>query len=675
MMLRMVALSVFVLSLSSALVCPDGGVCEDRNTCCKDTAGGYGCCPLPHAECCSDHLHCCYQGTLCDLVHQRCVNKTTSLPWMSPLPANQRSSFPQLSLAVKAVICPDHESECPDETTCCLLSDHSWGCCPLVKAVCCEDRRHCCPEGTQCDLEHSKCVSASLGSIPMLEKTVAAKRTKRPATLVHSVVCPGGKSQCPDTYTCCQLSSGDFGCCPFPQATCCSDHLHCCPSNAVCDLKHGTCRSGTLRLPLGKKIPSVPVNRSSLSRLSQLPATVSVPSVGNKCDESTSCPGVTTCCKTESGDWACCPLPQAVCCDDHIHCCPHGSVCNLAAQTCDDPSTSSPSVTWTKKTRAMTIDTHGEKCDAQTMCPRGNTCCQKEDGQWACCPLPQAVCCDDHEHCCPKGYRCNVAEQTCDKPDATAVLWLQKALLLQGVPVTLVSGGNMCDSKTSCPGDTTCCFMKREQKWGCCLVPEAVCCEDGDHCCPKGHSCEPHRSSCSRGPHVVPWFTKLSARTQPASISDVKCDDKSSCASGTTCCRLPTKEWGCCPLVKAVCCEDHEHCCPQSYTCNMQTGTCEKNFANTFPQSKVVRSDLRGTDHGSDVPCDSTGEYHCPLQHTCCQVSDSEWGCCPFTQAVCCSASLCCPSGSSCDVQAGICTRTLLTWDHVLKSRKTDSRL
>uniref|UniRef100_A0A8C5GSS2 Progranulin-like n=1 Tax=Gouania willdenowi TaxID=441366 RepID=A0A8C5GSS2_GOUWI len=492
----------------------------------------------------------CYQGTLCDLVHQRC-----------------------LSLAVKAVICPDHESECPDETTCCLLSDHSWGCCPLVKAVCCEDRRHCCPEGTQCDLEHSKCVSASLGSIPMLEKTVAAKRTKRPATLVHSVVCPGGKSQCPDTYTCCQLSSGDFGCCPFPQATCCSDHLHCCPSNAVCDLKHGTCRSGTLRLPLGKKIPSVP------------------------------------------------------------------------------------------------------KCDAQTMCPRGNTCCQKEDGQWACCPLPQAVCCDDHEHCCPKGYRCNVAEQTCDKPDATAVLWLQKALLLQGVPVTLVSGGNMCDSKTSCPGDTTCCFMKREQKWGCCLVPEAVCCEDGDHCCPKGHSCEPHRSSCSRGPHVVPWFTKLSARTQPASISDVKCDDKSSCASGTTCCRLPTKEWGCCPLVKAVCCEDHEHCCPQSYTCNMQTGTCEKNFANTFPQSKVVRSDLRGTDHGSDVPCDSTGEYHCPLQHTCCQVSDSEWGCCPFTQAVCCSASLCCPSGSSCDVQAGICTRTLLTWDHVLKSRKTDSRL
>uniref|UniRef100_A0A3B3Z2T0 Granulins domain-containing protein n=1 Tax=Poecilia mexicana TaxID=48701 RepID=A0A3B3Z2T0_9TELE len=47
------------------------------------------------------------------------------------------------------------------------------------------------------------------------------------------------------------------------------------------------------------------------------------------CDESTSCPGNATCCKTASGAWACCPLPKAVCCDDHVHCCPHGTVCNL----------------------------------------------------------------------------------------------------------------------------------------------------------------------------------------------------------------------------------------------------------------------------------------------------------------------------------------------------------
>jgi len=29
--------------------------------------------------------------------------------------------------------------------------------------------------------------------------------------------CPGGKQSCPDSNTCCQLQSGDYGCCPYPQ--------------------------------------------------------------------------------------------------------------------------------------------------------------------------------------------------------------------------------------------------------------------------------------------------------------------------------------------------------------------------------------------------------------------------------------------------------------------------
>uniref|UniRef100_A0AAQ5YRI6 Granulins domain-containing protein n=1 Tax=Amphiprion ocellaris TaxID=80972 RepID=A0AAQ5YRI6_AMPOC len=109
----------------------------------------------------------------------------------------------------------------------------------------------------------------------------------------------------------------------------------------------------------------------------------------NKCDKSTSCPGKSTCCKTLTGAWACCPLPQAVCCDDHIHCCPHGTVCNLAAETCDDPSGSSPSLRWLAKVSAVTSQAKDEKCDKQTMCPGGTTCCKKNSGQWACCPLPQ----------------------------------------------------------------------------------------------------------------------------------------------------------------------------------------------------------------------------------------------------------------------------------------------
>ena len=30
------------------------------------------------------------------------------------------------------------------------------------------------------------------------------------------VVCPDGKSSCSTDYTCCEMLSGDYGCCPLP---------------------------------------------------------------------------------------------------------------------------------------------------------------------------------------------------------------------------------------------------------------------------------------------------------------------------------------------------------------------------------------------------------------------------------------------------------------------------
>lgn len=41
----------------------------------------------------------------------------------------------QLGGTVKAVMCPDQQYECPDDTTCCQLLDGSWGCCPLAKVI------------------------------------------------------------------------------------------------------------------------------------------------------------------------------------------------------------------------------------------------------------------------------------------------------------------------------------------------------------------------------------------------------------------------------------------------------------------------------------------------------------------------------------------------------------
>eukprot|EP01138_Halocafeteria_seosinensis_P016182 gb/GECG01016512.1/.p1 GENE.gb/GECG01016512.1/~~gb/GECG01016512.1/.p1 ORF type:complete len:247 (+),score=25.02 gb/GECG01016512.1/:1-741(+) len=55
--------------------------------------------------------------------------------------------------------------------------------------------------------------------------------------------CGGGYS-CPGDDTCCPSSSGPPSCCIFPKATCCSDHVHCCPpSYPICDLRHQRCLS------------------------------------------------------------------------------------------------------------------------------------------------------------------------------------------------------------------------------------------------------------------------------------------------------------------------------------------------------------------------------------------------------------------------------------------------
>ena len=51
---------------------------------------------------------------------------------------------------VPNVICPGGEQQCPTGQTCCPLSSHEYGCCPLPKAVCCSDHKHCCPKGTTC---------------------------------------------------------------------------------------------------------------------------------------------------------------------------------------------------------------------------------------------------------------------------------------------------------------------------------------------------------------------------------------------------------------------------------------------------------------------------------------------------------------------------------------------
>nr|XP_039257315.1 progranulin-like [Styela clava] len=70
------------------------------------------------------------------------------------------------------VMCPD-DSECPNFSTCCQLTDGKYGCCGHPSAVCCSDHLHCCPHGFVCDLKSSKCIGRQdTGSEPLTKMTI-----------------------------------------------------------------------------------------------------------------------------------------------------------------------------------------------------------------------------------------------------------------------------------------------------------------------------------------------------------------------------------------------------------------------------------------------------------------------------------------------------------------------
>ena len=113
---------------------------------------------------------------------------------------------------------------------------------------------------------------------------------------VGDIQCPDG-GDCPDGNTCCKQTTGLYGCCTYPNAVCCSNNS-CCPQDYTCSVS--TCLKNIV------------------------------------CQDGSECPGGNyTCCYVpQSQDWACCPILQAVCCEDGIHCCPNAYTCQLSNHTC-----------------------------------------------------------------------------------------------------------------------------------------------------------------------------------------------------------------------------------------------------------------------------------------------------------------------------------------------------
>ncbi|XP_051243037.1 granulin a isoform X5 [Dicentrarchus labrax] len=686
-----------LLALVGAEECPDGGKCEDGQTCCNDPANGYECCPFDQAECCDDHIHCCPAETICDTATSSCVNATVTIPWVERASADQPRHSKSFRM-IKAYMGEDDDNVCPDQSRCppefsCLRALTRFGCCPLAQGVPCSDGKHCCPENHQCSADSRSCIKKEL---------------------VTTVLCSDGVSECPDGTTCCEDSEGKWGCCPMPKAVCCEDKVHCCPEGSECDVEHSKCISSSTKkeMPMWAKLPAriraewenqkdgEKVSAETAPEVTKVDAVppsekeVSVSPVSKAaagdvpCNDTAACPDGTTCCKKQEGGFACCPLPEAVCCEDFIHCCPHGKKCNLAAQTCDDDTCSVP---WFKKIPTIPrLDTQAGNvsCDSTSSCPDGTTCCKTTAGSWACCPLPKAVCCDDHEHCCPTGTTCDLTTLTCNDGSVSTPMLQKIPAFVTESPTTVQStaGDVPCNDTAACPDGTTCC-KKKEGGFACCPLPEAVCCEDFLHCCPHGKKCNLAAQTCDDDTQSMPWFKKIPTIPRlDTQAGNVSCDSTSSCPDGTTCCKTTEGSWACCPLPKAVCCDDHEHCCPTGTTCDLTTLTCNDGSVSTPMLQKIpafvtespttvaattattitqTEEDEVMTDEEEDDYEDMQGRVHCdahtscPQSSTCCfMTSTHKWGCCPLPEAVCCAdGNHCCPTNYKCDERKTSCIK------------------
>ncbi|XP_056100164.1 granulin a isoform X2 [Rhinichthys klamathensis goyatoka] len=652
-----------VSSVYSDVPCNDTASCPDGTTCCKTKDGGWGCCPLPEAVCCDDFTHCCPHGKICNVATGSCDDPSCSgVPWMEQVPVQPVISQNLIDTQNSDVPCNDTAS-CPDGTTCCKTKDGGWGCCPLPEAVCCDDFIHCCPHGKTCNVAAESCDDPS-GSSPWLEKVPVQPISSQNLAVTQDVPC-NDTASCPDGTTCCKTKDGGWACCPLPEAVCCDDFIHCCPHGKTCNVAAESCDDPSGSSPWLEKVPVQPISSQNLA-VTQVSSVYSdVP-----CNNTASCPDGTTCCKTKDGGWACCPLPEAVCCDDFIHCCPHGKTCNVAAESCDDPSGSSP---WLEKVPthprvAGQRSTENVNCDSSHICPESNTCCKDVDGDWACCPLPEAVCCRDRFHCCPHGTTCDIVTLTCNSnttsvPMSDIIPDSDKEEQRQHEEVKEEVGKYIrvpCDAQTSCPEHTTCCLIVKTNKWGCCPLPNAVCCTDGEHCCPAHYRCDVSRVSCIKGDVVIPWYNKIAAQSSLSPNSDLgtnKCDEQSSCSADSTCCHLTTGEWGCCPLPEAVCCQDQEHCCPKGYKCDLRKRSCIKTtwlFVERVPLAQIGVQKPQPSVSEKDIQCG--GGYSCQYGQTCCPTSQTSWGCCLYSMAECCDdMKHCCPAGYKCGA-GGICT-------------------
>ncbi|GBM08595.1 Granulins [Araneus ventricosus] len=179
-----------------------------------------------------------------------------------------------VALVFSIALCSVFGDDCPEglcdatETCCDGPSAGLYGCCPAPNAVCCSDGLHCCPENTVCNLSAGTCDDKQGVRLPFIHrKRVIDPPAQKPkaaslslANKLEVIYCPGGVYYCQDGTTCCLLPTGQYGCCPYPNAVCCQDRVHCCPYGTHCDSTSQYCLQGSDRYAALFKRPAFPMN-------------------------------------------------------------------------------------------------------------------------------------------------------------------------------------------------------------------------------------------------------------------------------------------------------------------------------------------------------------------------------------------------------------------------------
>ncbi|XP_051872024.1 granulin 1 [Pristis pectinata] len=232
----------------------------------------------------------------------------------------------------------------------------------------------------------------------------------------------------------------------------------------------------------------------------------SLASAAQRCPDGGSCPNESTCCKLQTGNYGCCPLEETVCCFHGLSCCPADYKRDITPSFAALKDLSNPVEGETLKkmevqSNSVSNDPSRIYCDNVNFCPDGHTCCRLQDGNWGCCPHPEAECCKDGAHCCPRGTKCDTESSKCHM-DSISIPWLAKkpALTVSEAQQNCNSSSCpvvQCDDTHVCKAGSTCCKMANHQ-WGCCPYPKAHCCWDGKHCCPRFHWCDNRRNLCRR---------------------------------------------------------------------------------------------------------------------------------------------------------------------------------